>query len=244
MIMWQRLPSFSGFGSIITNLGEVTNQGVEISPAQCPTPSQNFEWSTNVGFSYNKNRIKHIYNDYDPETGKENDDLSNGWFIDKPIGEIWNYKLLGIWQVDEAEEAAKFNQKPGDPKVWNNPENDIVNADGTVTVVFDNDDKVFQGTTAPPIYWNWRNDFTIMKNLTFSFSMYSYMGHKSADWTYLNSDNGGSWVTNTGNVWKKEYWMIDNPLTNMHVSKLKVLSAVHLTARPESSTATSCVSTT
>lgn len=211
MIMWQRLPSFSGFGSIITNLGEVTNQGVEISLRAVPYTSQNFEWSTNVGFSYNKNRIKHIYNDYDPETGKENNDLSNGWFIDKPIGEIWNYKLLGIWQVDEAEEAAKFNQKPGDPKVWNNPANDKVDKDGNVVIVYDNDDKVFQGTTAPPIYWNWRNDFTIMKNLTFSFSMYSYMGHKSADWTYLNSDNGGSWVTNTGNVWKKEYWMVENP---------------------------------
>lgn len=211
MIMWQRLPSFSGFGSIITNLGEVTNKGVEISLRAVPYTSQNFEWSTNVGFSYNKNRIKHIYNDYDPETGKENNDLSNGWFIDKPIGEIWNYKLLGIWQVDEAEEAAKFNQKPGDPKVWNNPANDKVDDKGNVVIVYDNDDKVFQGTTNPPIYWNWRNDFTIMKNLTFSFSMYSYMGHKSADWTYLNSDNGGSWVTNTGNVWKKEYWMVENP---------------------------------
>ncbi len=211
MIMWQRLPSFSGFGNIITNLGEVTNKGVEISLRAVPYTSQNFEWSTNVGFSYNKNRIKHIYNDYDPETGKENNDLSNGWFIDKPIGEIWNYKLLGIWQVDEAEEAAKFNQKPGDPKVWNNPANDKVDDKGNVVIVYDNDDKVFQGTTAPPIYWNWRNDFTIMKDLTFSFSMYSYMGHKSADWTYLNSDNGGSWVTNTGNVWKKEYWMVENP---------------------------------
>ena len=200
MIMWQRLPSFSGFGSIITNLGEVTNKGVEISLRAVPYTSQNFEWSTNVGFSYNKNRIKHIYNDYDPETGKENNDLSNGWFIDKPIGEIWNYKLLGIWQVDEAEEAAKFNQKPGDPKVWNNPANDKVDDKGNVVIVYDNDDKVFQGTTNPPIYWNWRNDFTIMKNLTFSFSMYSYMGHKSADWTYLNSDNGGSWVTNPGDI--------------------------------------------
>lgn len=211
MIMWQRLPSFSGFGNIITNLGEVTNKGIEISLRAVPVSIQNFEWSTSVGFSYNQNRIKHIYNDYDPETGKENDDVSNGWFINKPVGEIWNYKLLGIWQVDEADEAAKFNQKPGDPKVWNNPDNDTVDKDGNVVYVFNDEDKVFQGTTAPPIYWNWRNDFTIFKDLTFSFSMYSYMGHKSADWTYLNSDNGGSWVTNTGNVWKKEYWMIDNP---------------------------------
>lgn len=212
MIIWERLPSFSGFGNIITNLGEVTNKGIEISINAVPVQINNFEWSTALGFSYNRNRIKHIYNDYDPVTGKENSDLDNYWFIDKPIGEIWNYKFEGIWQVDEREEAAKLGQKPGDPKVWNNPANDEYDANGNlVKVVFNNDDKVFQGTINPPVYWNWRNDFTIYKNLTFSFSLYSYMGHKSQDTSYLNDDNGGSWVTNTGNVWKKEYWMVDNP---------------------------------
>lgn len=212
MIMWQRLPSFSGFGSIITNLGEVTNKGVEITLRAIPYTSDKLEWSTSLGLSYNKNRIKHIYNDYDPITGKESNDTSNGWFIDKPVGEIWNYKLLGIWQKDEYQEAAKYGQKPGDPKVWNNPDNDVYNEDGTVKeYVFNDDDKVFQGTTAPPVYWTWKNDFTIFKDWTFSFSMYSYMGHKSQDWTYLNGDNGGSWVTNTGNVWKKEYWTVENP---------------------------------
>ncbi len=212
MIIKQRLPSFSGFNEIMTNLGEVTNKGIEIAINAIPVQYENFEWSTSVGFSYNQNRIKHIYNDYDPITGVEANDLSNKWFIGKPIGEIWTYKFEGIWQVDEREEAAKFNQKPGDPKVWNNPANDEYDANGNlVNVVFNNDDKVYQGTTQPPIYWNWRNDFTIYKNLTFSFSLYSYMGHKSEDTSYLNNDNGGSWVTNTGNVWKKNYWMVDNP---------------------------------
>lgn len=212
MIIKQRLPSFSGFNEIMTNLGEVTNKGIEIAINAIPVQYENFEWSTSVGFSYNQNRIKHIYNDYDPITGVEANDLSNKWFIGKPIGEIWTYKFEGIWQVDEREEAAKFNQKPGDPKVWNNPANDEYDANGNlVKVVFNNDDKVYQGTTQPPIYWNWRNDFTIYKNLTFSFSLYSYMGHKSEDTSYLNNDNGGSWVTNTGNVWKKNYWMVDNP---------------------------------
>ncbi|MDE6056641.1 MAG: SusC/RagA family protein, partial [Muribaculaceae bacterium] len=96
--------------------------------------------------------------------------------------------------------------------VWNNPANDEYDDNGNlVNIVYNDDDKVYLGTTNPPIYWNWRNDFTIYKNLTFSFSLYSYMGHKSEDKTYLNNDNGGSWVTNTANVWKKEYWMVDNP---------------------------------
>ncbi len=64
-----------------------------------------FKWNTTVGFSYNKNRIKHLYYDYD-ENGDERSDTSNGWFIGKPVGEIWNYKVTGIWQADEAAEAA------------------------------------------------------------------------------------------------------------------------------------------
>ena len=88
-------------------------------------------------------------------------------------------------QLDEAAEAAKVNQKPGDPKVINHYTADD-NADGTP--VYNDNDKVYQGTTAPPIYWNMRNDFTFFKNWKFSFSMYSYMGHKSQAGYYLNND--------------------------------------------------------
>lgn len=31
------------------------------------------------------------------------DDKTNGWFIGKAIDEIWDFKVEGIWQVDEAE---------------------------------------------------------------------------------------------------------------------------------------------
>ena len=175
MIMSQRLPNFTGFSSITTNLGEVTNTGIEISLNTRNIDTENFKWNTTLGFSYNKNRIKHLYYEYD-EDGKEMDDTSNGWFIDKPIGEIWYWKTDGIWQADEAEEAAKVNQKPGDPKVINYCTEDD-KADGTP--VYNDKDRVYQGTTQPPIYWNMRNDFTFLKNFTFSFSMYSYMGHKS-----------------------------------------------------------------
>ena len=38
--------------------------------------------------------------------------------------------FMGIWQKDEVEEAKKYGQVPGDPKVWNNPANDQYDADG------------------------------------------------------------------------------------------------------------------
>ena len=207
MIMAQRLPNFTGFSSITTNLGEVQNSGIEITLNSSNIQRENFTWDTSFGFSYNKNKINHLYYEYD-ENGKEIDDTSNGWFIGKPIGEIWDFEVDGIWQLDEAAEAAKVNQKPGDPKVINHYTADD-KADGTP--VYNDNDKVYQGTTAPPIYWNMRNDFTFFKNWKFSFSMYSYMGHKSRAGYYLNGDNSGSMFTQTCNTYVKEYWTPENP---------------------------------
>ena len=210
MIMAQRLPNFTGFSSITTNLGEVTNTGFEITLNTRNIETKDFKWGTSLGFSYNKNKIKHLYYEYD-EDGKEMDDTSNGWFIGKPIGEIWYWKTDGIWQADEAEEAALVNQKPGDPKVVNvYTEDDKILADGTRVPVYNDKDRVYQGTTQPPIYWNMRNDFQY-KDFTFSFSMYSYMGHKSRAGYWLNGDNSGSMFTQTCNTYKKEYWTPENP---------------------------------
>lgn len=47
---------------------------------------------------------------------KETDDISNGWFIGQPIGAIWNYKVIGIWQKDEAEEAKNMGNDLEIPK--------------------------------------------------------------------------------------------------------------------------------
>ena len=202
MIMNQRLPNFTGFSSITTNLGEVTNSGFELTLNSRNMEIKNFTWNTSFGFSYNKNRINHLYYEYD-ENGKEINDTSNKWYIGKPVGEIWDFEVDGIWQLNEATEAAKVNQKPGDPKVVNHYTADD-KEDGTP--VYNDKDKVYQGTTAPPIYWNLRNDFTFLKDFTFSFSMYSYMGHKSQAGYYLNGDNSGSMFTQTSNTYKKEYW--------------------------------------
>lgn len=47
--------------------------------------------------------------------------------------------MIGIWQENEAEEAAKYGQRPGDPKALDVDEN----------YKFDNNDKVFMGQKRP-----------------------------------------------------------------------------------------------
>ncbi len=115
MIMIQRLPSFTGFAFITTNLGQVDNNGVEFALNTVNIRNAKFQWNTTFGLSYNRNRITHLY--YDQEdikdangniiSSKERDDINNGWFIGKPIGAIWDYRVTGIWQANEVAEAKR-----------------------------------------------------------------------------------------------------------------------------------------
>lgn len=218
MIMSKQIPGFSGFSTIATNLGRVRNRGIEIKLNTVNVQKSNWEWRSTFGLAYYQNKIIHLYGEYEDVVdangnvvgSKESDDISNGWFIGKPISAIWDYKVTGIWQKDEAEEAAEYGQEPGDPKVANRYTADDDNTDATPHV-YNNSDKVFMGQTAPPLHWSLRNDFTIFKNFTFSFNMYSYMGHKSLSGNYLNQDNGGSLITNGMNTFKEPYWTVDHP---------------------------------
>lgn len=219
MIMNQALPDFTGFKSITTNLGRVENRGFELTLNTRNIETENFNWNTSFSFSYNKNEIKKLYGEYETSvdaagkvTTREKDDITNKWFIGQPISAIWDYEVTGIWQANEASEAAKFGQKPGDPKVANHyTADDKVNADGTTTAVYNNNDKKFLGETTPPIHWSMRNSFTVYKAWSLSFNLYSYMGHKSLDSDYLNNDNNYSQITNCQNLYTKDYWTLENP---------------------------------
>ncbi len=219
MIMSRNLPDFTGFASITTNLGKVENRGFEISINSQNIRSNSFTWNSTLGYSKYKNTIKNLYYIYDNVLDangnvvgtKERDDISNSWFIGQPINSIWDYRVTGIWQANEVEEAKKYGQRPGDPKVANlYTADDKVNADGSISPVYNNSDKEFLGQENAPIMWSLRNDFT-WKNLSLSFNMYSYWGHKSRNSNYLNQTNGGSEVTYLWNTYERNYWTPENP---------------------------------
>lgn len=221
MIQEMRLPGFSGFGKVATNLGQVDNTGFELSVNSRNITNNVLDWTTSLTFSYNKNKIKHI--NYEMEDildldgniigRKEKDDSGNGWFIGHAIKEIWDYDVVGIWQPNEADEAAKYNQRPGDPKVANHyTADDIVDpATGERTAVYNDKDKIFFGTEYAPMYLSMRNDFTLWKDFSISFTIYSRMGHKSRDREYANQDNASDIITHGLNTFTDQYWTPENP---------------------------------
>lgn len=224
MIMSQSLPGFTGFPFITTNLGEVQNQGFELSINTLNMKRPNFEWRTTFGISYNENKIVSLYGnmvDIKDASGnvigkKEGDDSANGWFIGRPITQIWDYRVTGIWQKDEWREARRYGQRPGDPKVANSytaDDIDAVDADGVTykKAVYNEKDKQFLGNSNSPVQWSLRNDFKIYKNWDLGISMYSYMGGKSLDSNYMNTFNDSSLYKFNFNPYVNPYWTLDNP---------------------------------
>ncbi|WP_264538167.1 SusC/RagA family TonB-linked outer membrane protein [Flavobacterium sp. N1736] len=224
MIMNQTLLGFTGFSTIATNLGEVENKGFELSLSTLNMKKPNFEWRTSLGFSYNKNTIKSLYgNMVDIKDGsgnvvgtKEGDDSANGWFIGRSITQIWDYRVTGIWQKDEWQEALKYGQRPGDPKVANSytgDDVDAVDANGVAykKAVYNEKDKQFLGDKTPPVQWSLRNEFKIYKNWDLAVSMYSYMGQKDLNSSYMNTFNDSSLYKFNFNPYVNPYWTVDNP---------------------------------
>ncbi|MHA4739731.1 SusC/RagA family TonB-linked outer membrane protein [Dyadobacter sp. MSC1_007] len=176
LLVKRALPNVLGFDFVLDNLGQVDNKGLELSLNSTNMKRENFSWRSTLNVQMNRNKIVHLYGNkaqVKDASGnvigeKEADDITNRWFIGHAIDEIWNYKVIGVWQTEEADAAAKYGVKPGDHKILD------VNNDGKFT----NDDKVFQGFTSPRVRLTLRNEFKLYKNFDVSFMMYSYLGQK------------------------------------------------------------------
>jgi hypothetical protein len=205
LLLDRSLPEIIGYASVTSNLGELFNQGFEFTLNTVNIEkNKNFRWNSSLVFSFNRNKIKHLYGEMidvlDKEGNvvgqKEADDWTNGWFIGESIDRIWNYKFLGVWQEDEAEQAAVYGQFPGDPKLQD------TNPDDALT----NEDKVFLEYKKPRYRFGFRNDFAILKNLKVSAFIRAELGHFGANGLYrrINQEH-------RLNDYDVPYWTKENP---------------------------------
>lgn len=134
LIADQVLPLESGSGTTKANVGSISNKGVEISLITRNIKTENISWETSFTFTKNTNALESVYNQ------SEVDDIGNGFFIGQALNPYYNYVFDGVWQADEAVEAASYGMKEGEAK----PKD--INKDGKITA---SDDRVILGTNQP-----------------------------------------------------------------------------------------------
>jgi len=185
LLMDRQLPQTSGFNSVVYNIGKTRNKGVEVTINTQNVKKKDFSWSTDFIFARNKEEIVELY-------GGTKDDVGNSWFIGQPLSVYYDYKSLGIWQLGEEAEMAKFGStfKPGDIKIQD------TNGDYKITEA----DRVILGTQRPTFTANIAN-YINYKDFDFNFSLNGSYGNM------LNFDRGLSFNGRYNSV-KVNYWKV------------------------------------
>ena len=104
----------SGFTSVFDNVGNLRNQGLELSLTTVNAESRRkdgFRWSTTLNFALNRNRVTRLFNDQ-PFTGGERD--INRVEVGQPIGVFYTLNFLG---VDPATGDAIYQDVDGDGSI-------------------------------------------------------------------------------------------------------------------------------
>jgi TonB-linked SusC/RagA family outer membrane protein len=106
------LPASSGVaGSFVTNIGSMQNNGAELSISAVHVETKSgFSWSGDYNLFFNRNKLLNLNGNITEQPG-------NQLFVGHPMTAIWDYKKLGIWQSNEAAEAASFGARPGQIKL-------------------------------------------------------------------------------------------------------------------------------
>ena len=196
LIYNEQIPNSTGFGQITTNVGEVSNNGVELTLNTVNIRNDNFMWTTNVNFSRNVNEVVSI--------GSEGilADISTGLFVGQPLGANYFYQFDGIWQTDQATQAAEYGQVPGSVRVVDQ------NNDGKISSGADEDDRVVLGSVQPDWLMGITNKFNL-GNFDLSFLIYISQGAQFRN-DMLKGTMGD---INSGryNALVLDYWTVNNP---------------------------------
>ena len=203
LLMNRQLPEITGFRSITSNLGELGNRGIELSLNTVNMSTPNLTWKSGLVFSMNRNKIERLFGDYEEveingETvQREIPDYSNLWFPGEAIDVVWDYNVTGVWQLDEADEAAEYSMLPGDYKA-----EDVDNSKTYDALV----DKQFIGYEQPRFRLGLRNDFNFLKNFSASVFIRADLGHID-EFTYATHESS---TYDRINIWNIPYWTPTN----------------------------------
>ena len=187
VLMNRKIPSTNGYTEVMENIGKTENFGIDVALNSVNIQKKNFTWTTDFTLSHNKEKIKEL------ASGALRDE-ANSWFVGEAFQVFYDYKKIGIWQLDE---AAKNGQKPGDIKIQDTDGN------GEITP----EDRVIY-SKRPKVTFGINNSFTI-HDFEFSFFIYSRLGQ----WIDYEFNRGykPDGLENSSNV---DYWTPENPTNN------------------------------
>jgi TonB-linked SusC/RagA family outer membrane protein len=211
LLLSRLLPITSGFQSVLQNIGSTRNRGWEVTLSTniINRKSSGFRWDVDFNVFSNSEEIVELFNGF-------SDDVGNGWFIGHPINVFYDFQFDGIWQADEADEAQKYGQRPGDIKIADvngrGPDGELTKQpDGAINT----DDRTILGSTVPD--WSGGiNNRIQYKGFDFAILVYARQGQLlSSNFHNLGANN---WEGRYSAI-RHNYWSPDNPSNEIPIPR-------------------------
>jgi len=192
LLLKKSISSVNGVTSIIENIGETKNRGIEIQLTSYNISKKNFSWKTDFNITRNQNEIVQV--GLTDDEGNYIDDIGNRWFIGSPINVAYGYVFDGIWQEDNIE-TPQGPVLAGDIRVKDS------DGDGVIST----SDKEIIGQLIPDFIAGMTNTFKY-KNWRLSFFLNSIYGIKKRNPFLSTGDNDFR-----KNKYPVNYWTPENP---------------------------------
>lgn len=184
LLMPRGLPGYTGFSSIIDNVGSIENKGFEFTISGDPMVGR-VRWNSSLNISTNKNKVLDLgANDrigYRTTKGGYSVNTPFMYLVEgEPFGQIYGFQYEGVWGTDKAAEAAAWGQLPGDPRFKD------VDGDGEVNI----SDLTVIGNSFPDFIFGWSNRFTY-GDLDLSFLIQGSQGNDLFNMGRIRLENPG-----------------------------------------------------
>lgn len=199
LLVLERVNASSGYSNRWNNLGEIENQGIEVTVSGDVIRNDNLKFNVGLSFTKNRNKIIHLYGKDTDGDGVEDDDVANRRFIGRSIGVYYQYQPIGIFQEGEdIVNSAQPLAQPGDIKLRD------VNGDG----VINDKDRVI--TSQAPDWYGTLSLNLEYKNFDMSADFYTVQGITKDNPFLYGYSEGGS-LRGIKNGIKQNYWTPENP---------------------------------
>jgi TonB-linked SusC/RagA family outer membrane protein len=147
------IPLSSGYSSSIQNIGSVENKGLEITLSTENIKSSKFNWSTDITYSINRNKVLSLNQGVNTILVASEVQTGSAIVVGQPLGAFWGYKTDGLYKNASEIPATPLlaNTKVGDVKYVD------VNKDGKITQA---GDMTIIGNAQPKFIFGFTNNFS------------------------------------------------------------------------------------
>ena len=211
------LPPYTGYGSMLMNLGKVENKGVELMLG-----SRNIDgalvWDMSINFSANRNKVLELPGGSDILYGSGPGHLvglGNTQILREgyPVGSFWGWIYDGVYQEgDQFIPGGGFEQAAGGEKfrdIHGRDENgDLTGPDGTLNSA----DQTIVGNPHPDFIWGWNNDLRY-KNFDLNVFFQASQGNDLLSYTLMELNLMSAINNSTTDALRR--WTPENPSTDV-----------------------------